>query len=1191
MGERRPRRGEGRIRVDMNASASDIKSRFLALGVLLGAGFLPSACSSGPQWQGKETGGAALPTGVDASRAFADLDRIEPRIETPKRPESLTPLSERAAKQIASAKRLIDDQRYTEASLELERALRFDPNHYEIHRALTLLHWQAGNIERARNHAARAIEGNPDCAAAHYVLGRCAAIAGDKAAALTALRTAVLCSDLNEDAETAVLCRYHLAQGLAAEGYSKAALSQFDAFEKAAAEVGPSATRLELTALLRSTRGKAGEERSKVLENLGRPGEAADALAPTVAAFPNDMERGKRFARLLSLAGRYDEALAAARAVPADDADFVAFLFDLHQRAGHPERIVDDLRVRVAAKPDDPQPVLQLADALVRLNKPKDAGAELRTFLQRHPEAQMVRVKWLESLESDRDWTGLLTACAEGIRQSPDRAAEFETVLRRASKEPAAAKAILQAATADDVVGQYLRGMVASESGDSAQAISLWERSLQLDAKFIPARVALAEFHLKAHRYDDVLRVAARSDADRSEDSRLERLLGQAYDRLDDPDRAEFHYRAATQLDRADVASMFALAELHLRSDKALRAQQQLRVLLEKDPDHESARELLAFTYLKDNKRDVFNQEIQELKKRTKSPTTLARCRSVLEPNLIRDKSERRQLLLDAMQEGQPDAVTWIAVAETYDDTEAKSMRDAYQRAVELDPENEDAALGVVRTTRLLLDFEGAARQLEALLPLRPNRHDWKLSLIELHSIAQEYDKALALASTEANRLDLPEDRLRAYRNAYVGLLIESGKAKEAAAWLEGLAEHDSAKGEWKRKLAEAYFADKRPNDAARVYADLVENGPRDNAPRERLIASLAEADRHDRALQFVLDWLGSDPENDSYVSLFVRLLADGERAEDAMEVARSRLLRTPNREWFQDFLLQRLSAQKQHAEALELAESLLGETMDVMRTAPQAGGGRRPLERPGEDRMVLRPNEPSTIEALRDRMEDLRVEIARQLIFLERYREAEQQIQGWLAPEDNPQSRARYLFALADCQRWQGNETAAGETLDQVRALLPTHPTLNNDIAYMWIDRGERLDEAESLIRYALGRAPRQAAYLDTYGWLLYKRGDFAGAKIWLIRANHARDGADPVIHDHLGDTLWRLGDKAQAVEHWRTAIERSNERKPDVRINADEQRVRDVAPRKIEDAGAGQAPPIAPLEGATPPVPKSGS
>lgn len=1149
--------------------------------VLLGVA--PLSCSTGGGGS-RGAAGPKLPEGVDSSRALLSLEKIEPALTRPARPEGLAPLSERGAKQIAAARKLIDEQRYTEASLELERALRFDPNHFEIHRALTLLHWQAGNIERAKSHATRAIEGNPDCAAAHYVLGRCAAISGDKAAALTALRTAALCSDIDEDLETATLCRYHLAQALSAEGYYQAALTEYDGFERSAAAVGNASARLELAALLRSTQGKAGEDRSKVLENLGRPGEAADALAPLMAAEPTNVERGKRYARLLSLAGRFDEALTAARQVPADDADFVEFLFDLHQRAGHPERIIDDLRARVTAKPGEPEPLLQLADALVRLERASDARTELQTFLDRNPNARAVRVRLLDSLEAAGEWAVLFAACADGIRKEPDHTAEFEATLLRAAKNAGAAKALVNAAPGDDAVASYLRGIVAGAIGDLDLAAKQLEKSFAADAKFIPGRVALARNYLKAHRYSDALRVGGRVDADRAEDARLEAVLARAHDYLDDSDRAEFHYRAATQMDRGDIESMYALAQLHLRSDQTLRAQQQLKVLLGKDPDHEGARELLAFTYLKENKRDVFSQEITELKKRTKSPTTVARCRSVLEPPLIRDASARRQLLLEAIQEGKADAVTWIAVAESYDDSEAKAKRDAFLRASELDPENEDATWGVIRMTGLLLEFEDAAVRLEKLLPLRPNRHEWRRELAKMYSIGQDYERAIATVSEAAERADLPPKERDAYRSSLVTALADAGRAKEATERVKVWSEAEPDRRELKLTLANMYLRADQPNDAAAIYGELVGKGSAEGAPRNDLIRALAEAKRHDRALQYVLEWLNNDPENDGLLNLFLRLLLNADRFDQALEVAKSRLLRSADREPFQDLVMISLAGNKQHTEAVEWVESLLGELMDVLRMVPQPGAVRRAMDHPTEERLMLRPNEPATIETLRGRMEELRYELARQLVLAERFKEAEQKLNTWLSEEENPQIRARYLFALADCQRWSGREVEAGATLEKLRAILPHNPTLNNDIAYAWIDRGEKLDEAEPLIRYALGRFPQQAAYLDTYGWLLYKRGDFAGAKKWLVRANHARDDGDAVIHDHLGDTLWRLGDKRAAVEHWKTALEKTNARKADEKVNADEQRVRDAAPGKIEDAGAGRAPNIAGLEGEAP-------
>ncbi|MEK7756073.1 MAG: tetratricopeptide repeat protein, partial [Planctomycetota bacterium] len=260
------------------------------MGWLAASALLAGGCVAGGGPRDGVSGGrgATLAAGVDATRAFLPLAKVEPTVERPKKPETVAPLSERGAKQITEARRLIDDQRYTEASLELERALRYDPNHFEIHRALALLHWQAGNVERAKSAASRAIEGNPDSAAAHYILGRCHALAGDRTAAHTAFRTALLCSDFDKDPEIAALCHYHLAEALAAESYLEAALVEYGAFERLAVSLKATASRGELGTLLRATQGSAGEERSHILEKLGRFAEAAAALAPSVAASPQD---------------------------------------------------------------------------------------------------------------------------------------------------------------------------------------------------------------------------------------------------------------------------------------------------------------------------------------------------------------------------------------------------------------------------------------------------------------------------------------------------------------------------------------------------------------------------------------------------------------------------------------------------------------------------------------------------------------------------------------------------------------------------------------------------------------------------------------------------------------------------------------------------------------------------------------
>ncbi len=126
----------------------------------------------------------------------------------------------------------------------------------------------------------------------------------------------------------------------------------------------------------------------------------------------------------------------------------------------------------------------------------------------------------------------------------------------------------------------------------------------------------------------------------------------------------------------------------------------------------------------------------------------------------------------------------------------------------------------------------------------------------------------------------------------------------------------------------------------------------------------------------------------------------------------------------------------------------------------------------------------------------------------------------------------------------------------EQLRLILrddPDDATANNDLGYILADQGKNLDEAEQLIRRALDvdekrkqtnrGADREeenanAAYIDSLGWVLFRKGRLPEARRELERAVALPDGgADPVVWDHLGDVYSRLGDRGQARIAWEKA------------------------------------------------------
>jgi tetratricopeptide (TPR) repeat protein len=61
---------------------------------------------------------------------------------------------------------------------------------------------------------------------------------------------------------------------------------------------------------------------------------------------------------------------------------------------------------------------------------------------------------------------------------------------------------------------------------------------------------------------------------------------------------------------------------------------------------------------------------------------------------------------------------------------------------------------------------------------------------------------------------------------------------------------------------------------------------------------------------------------------------------------------------------------------------------------------------------------------------------------------------------------------------------------LELLLARNPDDPLPNNDLGYLYAEQGKNLEKAESMIRKALQEEPDSFAYLDSLGWVLFKKG-----------------------------------------------------------------------------------------------------
>ncbi len=130
-----------------------------------------------------------------------------------------------------------------------------------------------------------------------------------------------------------------------------------------------------------------------------------------------------------------------------------------------------------------------------------------------------------------------------------------------------------------------------------------------------------------------------------------------------------------------------------------------------------------------------------------------------------------------------------------------------------------------------------------------------------------------------------------------------------------------------------------------------------------------------------------------------------------------------------------------------------------------------------------------------------------------------------------------RLLFALGSALEQNNRVDSAIVVFEQLRSKAPDDAKALNYLGYMLADRGERLDYARELIEKAVAAEPENAAFLDSYGWVLYRLGEFENALGHLKQA--ATLDNDPVIFDHLGDAYEAVGQIQQAREWWQKALQ----------------------------------------------------
>lgn len=127
----------------------------------------------------------------------------------------------------------------------------------------------------------------------------------------------------------------------------------------------------------------------------------------------------------------------------------------------------------------------------------------------------------------------------------------------------------------------------------------------------------------------------------------------------------------------------------------------------------------------------------------------------------------------------------------------------------------------------------------------------------------------------------------------------------------------------------------------------------------------------------------------------------------------------------------------------------------------------------------------------------------------------------------------------LGDSYYKKDNYTAAYESFDKSLSYDGNRVIVLNNYAYYLSVNNHELSKAESMISRVMELEPLNPTYLDTYAWVLFKRGKFLDALFIMEQVIDLEDEPSGVLYEHYGDILYMNDEPEEALEYWIKALE----------------------------------------------------
>ena len=321
------------------------------------------------------------------------------------------------------------------------------------------------------------------------------------------------------------------------------------------------------------------------------------------------------------------------------------------------------------------------------------------------------------------------------------------------------------------------------------------------------------------------------------------------------------------------------------------------------------------------------------------------------------------------------------------------------------------------------------------------------------------------------------------------------------------------------KDVADYYASSQQLKEAIALYLRVLELQPDDANAREKLATGFILTNQRGKAVEMLEQIIKQHPEKYQPYDLLAQVLDEEARSlqrANRLDEAKAQFAKVAaNYE-------QSLLINPNHAGTyLRLAELLLGPLKDPERAVKFLTEARR--------RFAGAPEIAYYLAIAQREAKQIQQAVA---TFEEALHEAE-------LDQDNEIVNAKFYFNYGATAEQAGLYEKAADLLRKSIALDPANAAeAYNYLGYMWADHNMHLDEAEETIKRALEIEPNNGSYLDSLGWVEFRKGKFDQALADLLRAAKNIDREDPIVFEHIGDTYLKLNRVPEALESWQKAL-----------------------------------------------------